>query len=155
MKFVVDIMLGKLAKYLRMAGQDVFYSNTINDDEILEIARNENRIVLTRDTLMLQRRECINNSIHSLLVIHDNILNKLKQVEAEFKIKMKPNLVRCVECNEILEKVTKDEIPGKVPPYVFKTQKNFLHCRKCDKYYWQGTHFKNISNTFKIINNKY
>lgn len=153
MKFIADIMLGKLAKYLRMAGHDVIYINTINDDEILRIARNENRVVLTRDTLMLQRRDCKNNTILSLLIRYDNILDQLKQVEAELKIKMKPNLVRCVECNEILEKVNKDKILKKIPSYVFKTQKNFLYCRGCDKYYWQGTHFENINNTFKVVNN--
>ena len=155
MKFIADIMVGKLAKYLRMAGNDVLYINDISDDEILKIAKNENRIVLTRDTLMLQRKDCKNNTIKSLLIKDDKILNQLKQIKSELQINLKPNLIRCLDCNEILVKVNKEDIPGKVPPYVYKTQKNFLYCSTCDKYYWRGTHYESIINTFKVINNKH
>lgn len=155
MKFIADIMVGKLAKYLRMAGNDVMYINDISDNEILKIAKNENRIVLTRDTLMLQRKDCKNNTIKSLLIKDDKILNQLKQIKSELQINLKPNLIRCLDCNKILIKVKKEDIPSKVPPYVYKTQKNFLYCGNCNKYYWRGTHYDSINNTFNIINNKH
>jgi uncharacterized protein with PIN domain len=155
MKFIADIMVGKLAKYLRMAGNDVLYINDIRDDEILKIAKNENRVVLTRDTLMLQRKDCKNNIIKSLLIKDDKILNQLKQIKSELRINLKPNLIRCLDCNEILIKVNKEDISSKVPPYVYKTQKDFLYCGNCNKYYWRGTHYDSINNTFKIINDKH
>ena len=57
MKFIADIMVGKLARYMRMAGYDVMYINTASDDQIIKIARETDRIILTRDSLMLTRRE--------------------------------------------------------------------------------------------------
>jgi hypothetical protein len=43
-RFVADVMLGKLAKWLRIAGYDVLYSNRYTDDELISVSRNENRI---------------------------------------------------------------------------------------------------------------
>ena len=52
-KFIADIMVGRLARYLRMAGMDVSYNNHYDDARIIETAKAESRIVLTRDALML------------------------------------------------------------------------------------------------------
>ena len=68
MKFIADIMLGRLARYLRMAGNDVLYFNNINDVEILCIAKDQDRIILTRDSLMLLRKDCKNKVISSILI---------------------------------------------------------------------------------------
>lgn len=152
MKFIADIMVGKLARYLRMAGNDVLYFNNISDDEILKIAKSEGRIVLTRDLLMLQRRPFKNNSIKSVFIKYDRVIKQLKQIKNDLAITLKPNLLRCIECNTELLKAQKENLKDKIPPYVYETQKDFLHCPQCDKYYWRGTHYDNISNTFKLIN---
>ena len=152
MKFIADIMVGKLARYLRMAGNDVLYINNISDDEILKIAKSEGRIVLTRDSLMLLRKPFKDNSIKSVFIKDDRVIKQLKQIKNDLGIPLKPNLLRCLECNTELLKAQKENLKEKVPPYVYKTQKDFLHCPQCDKYYWRGTHFDNINNTFKLIN---
>lgn len=152
MKFIADIMVGKLARYLRMAGNDVLYINDIDDDEILEIAKNDERIVLTRDSLMLLRKPFRNNSIKSVFIKDDSIIKQLKQIKNDLGIPLKPNLLRCLECNTELSKAQKENLKDKVPPYVYTTQKDFLHCPKCDKYYWRGTHYDNINDFFELIN---
>jgi uncharacterized protein len=151
MRFIADIMLGKLARYLRMAGNDVLYFNDISDDEILKIAKAQDRIILTRDSLMLQRKECKNRIISSMLIRDDDFLKQLKQVKDELSIILKPLLVRCLKCNSLLEKAIKPEIEGKVPPFVFKTQERFMYCSGCSKYYWRGTHYENICRTFMLV----
>lgn len=151
MKFIADIMAGKLARYLRMAGNDVLYINGINDDDILKIAESEDRIVLTRDSLMLLRRPFKNNSIKSIFIKDDRVVNQLKQIKNDLGISLKPNLIRCLECNTRLLKAQKENLKDKVPPYVYKTQNDFLHCPKCEKYYWRGTHYESINNAFKLL----
>jgi uncharacterized protein with PIN domain len=151
MKFIADIMVGKLARYLRMAGYDVLYKNTATDDEIIKEALKTGRTVLTRDSLMLTRKEFKNGRIKHLLIRDDRLKKQLEQVQSEFGLSLKPNLIRCLECNSKLVKVKKEDIKNKVPPYVYKTHQNFLYCRKCDKYYWRGTHYHNIKNTFLNI----
>ncbi len=151
MKFIADIMVGRLAKYLRMAGYDVLYINTASDDQIIKKARETDRIVLTRDSLMLARREFKKGTVKYLFIKDDKLKNQLNQIKSDLKVLLKPNLVRCIECNRKLIKVKKEDIKNKVPPYVYKTQQNFLYCKKCDKYYWRGTHYDNIRNTFLSI----
>ncbi len=151
MKFIADIMVGRLAKYLRMAGYDVLYINTASDDQIIKKARETDRIVLTRDSLMLARREFRKGTVKYLFIKDDKLKNQLNQIKSDLKVLLKPNLVRCIECNRKLIKVKKEDVKNKVPPYVYKTQQNFLYCKKCDKYYWRGTHYDNIRNTFLSI----
>ena len=151
MKFIADIMVGKLARYMRMAGYDVMYINTASDDEIIKIARETDRIILTRDSLMLARREFKKGIIKYLYIKEDKLENQLDQIKLDLKVSLKPNLVRCIECNEKLIKVKKEDVKNKVPPYVYKTQQNFLYCKNCDKYYWRGTHYQNIKSTFLNI----
>lgn len=144
-------MVGRLAKYLRMAGYDVLYINTASDDQIIKKAGETDRIVLTRDSLMLARREFKKGTVKYLFIKDDKLKNQLNQIKSDLKISLKPNLVRCIECNRKLIKVKKEDVKNKVPPYVYKTQQNFLYCKKCDKYYWRGTHYDNIRNTFLSI----
>jgi uncharacterized protein with PIN domain len=151
MKFIADIMVGKLARYMRMAGYDVMYINNASDDQIIKIARETDRIILTRDSLMLARREFKKGIIKYLYIKEDKLENQLDQIKLDLKVSLKPNLVRCIECNEKLIKVKKEDVKNKIPPYVYKTQKNFLYCKNCDKYYWRGTHYQNIKNTFLNI----
>jgi len=154
MKFIADIMVGKLARYLRMAGYDVIYINDIEDDEVLSIAKKESRTILTRDVLMLQRKDCKNGIIKSLLIEDDNLLNQLEQVKKDLDVELKPKLIRCLDCNSLLEKVSKADLKEKVPPYVFKTQDHFLYCSNCEKYYWRGTHYDSINSVFDVLNEK-
>jgi uncharacterized protein with PIN domain len=151
MKFIADIMVGKLARYMRMAGYDVMYINNASDDQIIKIARETDRIILTRDSLMLARREFKKGIIKYLYIKEDKLENQLDQIKLDLKVSLKPNLIRCIECNEKLIKVKKEDVKNKIPPYVYKTQKNFLYCKNCDKYYWRGTHYQNIKNTFLNI----
>ena len=144
-------MVGKLARYLRMAGHDVLYKNTASDDEIIKTAVKTGRTVLTRDSLMLARKEFKKGIIKSLLIKDDKLKKQLEQIESELKLSLKPNLIRCIECNQKLAGVKKEDVRDKVPPYVYKTQQNFLYCKKCDKYYWRGTHYRNIKTTFLNI----
>jgi uncharacterized protein with PIN domain len=151
-RFIADVMVGRLARYLRMAGYDVLYSNKADDDEILEKARREDRIVLTRDTMMLKRRDFTRGVLRSAYITDDSLKKQLIQVMSCFDLKLEPNLIRCLECNSPLEEVKKAGLKGRVPPYVFKTQDNFRYCPSCSKYYWRGTHFDYMKKYFSGLN---
>lgn len=151
MKFIADVMLGKLAGYLRMAGYDVVYINDIDDNRFMKIARNENRTALTRDSLMLARREFKNGTLKFLYIKDDKPINQLRQVGSDLAVTLKPNLTRCLKCNSLLLKVKKEDVRGKVPQFVYKTSQTFLFCKNCDKYYWRGTHYSKIENIFQRV----
>lgn len=151
-KFIADVMVGRLARYLRMAGYDVAYMNDADDPQILDIARNENRIVLTRDTLMLQRREFNNGTLGSVYIKDDSLEKQLIQVKSAINIELRPDLIICLVCNGRLEEAEKADIEGDVPPYVYKTQDKFKYCKNCGKYYWRGTHYDYMKKYFDKLN---
>jgi uncharacterized protein len=137
--FAVDIMLGKLAKWLRLMGFDTFYSNTAEDDFLMDLALKEERILLTRDRILVER---MGNSAYFV----QNILlpEQLKEVATEFQLSHFHLPGRCSVCNGILVSISKSGIEKQVPPYVFQTQEDFFQCERCGKLYWEGTHIRHI-----------
>jgi uncharacterized protein with PIN domain len=137
MTFIADVMVGKLARWLRVLGFDVIYSNKLQDDEIMKIAAAEDRIILTRDVAFAAR--C--RKAHRLLFIeHNDWRAQLRQVVNVYGLKNFRVLSRCIECNSGLHAVDKERIAGNIPLYVYQTQERFSLCPSCDRIYWRGTH---------------
>ena len=140
MKFIADVMVGKLARWLRILGFDVAYSNKFEDDELLRIAEGENRIILTRDRGLASRRM----SAKCLLIASDNYKEQVRQVIAEFNLEHFDMFSRCIECNTELRQVDKEDVFERVPPFVYLTQERFAMCPSCGRVYWHGTHAAEI-----------
>jgi uncharacterized protein with PIN domain len=148
-RFIADAMLGKLAKWLRILGCDVAYDPDISDREIAERGLREGRIILTRDTLLIRKREVRGNHF---LVHGDSYRDQLRQVVTHFAIDPEGGLfTRCVRCNEPLAEVDKDQVAGEVPQYVYETQKSFSSCARCGRIYWKATHWKEMERHLKEI----
>ena len=146
-KFLADIMLGSLARWLRILGYDTAYDNQIEDDEIIERCRREHRVALTRDRRLTQRshlRGC-------LLIEGEELFEQIREVLQAIgqEIDLNRLLSRCLECNALLESVDKKRIRLQVPAYVFKTQSYFKRCPSCQRVYWGGTHRRNIYQRLK------
>jgi uncharacterized protein len=107
MKFILDVHLGKLARKLRMVGFDTLYRNDFEDDEIIEIALKEKRIILTRDVGILKNRLVT----HGYFVKSTQPARQIEEVIGRFDLSglIKP-LSRCIECNGTIVAVSKREI---------------------------------------------
>jgi uncharacterized protein len=137
MQFIADAMLGRLARWLRFLGFDVLYFPDISDSELVRIAREQDRRILTRDTRLVQRK----GLFHPLLITANNPLEQLMEVFGNVKMKLVVPLSRCVKCNSPLVPVNdKNEIADTVPEFVFLQHNDFLRCTECGKIYWKGTH---------------
>ena len=150
MRFILTPELGRLAKWLRILGFDTVYSTQINFSSLLIQALRDNRIILTRNSRFINKdrvAKCV--QIHS-----DQVNQQLKQILRDLDIR--PNtekmFSRCIICNVELNEIDKQQIKDKVPEYVFKTQDEFFNCPTCQRIYWSGTHWGNVSNTLKEIN---
>ncbi len=138
-------MLGKLAKYLRFMGYDTYYPNgKMSDDEILKIAKEEGRIIITRDKELAKRS-------NGFLVKSINYEEQLKEVIKKFNLNANNMLSRCSVCNEPLIPISKKDIRGKVPDYVYQNTDEFYICPKCHRIYWYGTHTARIEKKIKDI----
>ncbi|MBD3286576.1 hypothetical protein GF359_08385 [candidate division WOR-3 bacterium] len=131
-RFLVDVMLGKLARWLRVLGWDTEYRKDKSIDELLDRAAREGRVLLTRKQLEHER----------LVYIKSEILEEqLKQLERQFGVitDARP-FTRCIECNRMLERTDKKTVRGRVPFYTYSTQESFYTCPGCGKVYWPGSH---------------
>ncbi len=139
-KFLVDFMLGRLARWLRILGFDAAYYKDKEREGIIYRSLKEKRAVITRDASLSSRK-----ALALFRVKSDNYLHQLKEVLKEFELEINPDRIfsRCSECNLITEPVKKEKIRKKVPGYVFENHNAFSSCSGCGKIYWMGTH-KNL-----------
>jgi uncharacterized protein with PIN domain len=136
--FIVDAMLGRLARWLRIMGCDTEYFPEIGDAELVARSERSGRLILTRDRLLIRRRHARD---HSFLVEGDHYRDQLRQVAAAFAIDPWARfLTRCPECNAPLGDLDREMAEQLVPPYVFATQSLFHLCPECGRIYWGGTH---------------
>lgn len=148
MQFIADSMLGRLARWLRLLGYDTLYFSGIEDSLLLKIARQQNRILLTRDTRLVRVR-----GVSRFLLLYENdTFEQLRKVVRSFHLPL-PSLdgplklelqSRCVLCNAALKKSDRESNRDDVPPYVYQTSTVFKKCSGCGKPYWDGTHPEKI-----------
>jgi uncharacterized protein with PIN domain len=144
-RFIADSNVGKLARWLRIMGYDALFFNNIDDDRLIDIALKEKRIVLTRDTQIMRRRVVTNGQMKVILLQTDNPEEQLRQVVKELKLDYHlGQFTRCLECNQSLLPKTKEEMKDLVPPYVFRTQNQYMQCPSCRRIYWRGTHWQRM-----------
>ena len=147
-RFVADVMLGRLAKWLRIAGFDVLYSNRYADDELIALSRLEGRILLSRDTRLLIRK-----SVRRFVFLESGkVVEQIRQVfDATDTTSLPGLLTRCLSCNELLDDLPRETARELVPPYVFQTQPLFKSCRICRRVYWPGTHRQAVLRTLESL----
>jgi uncharacterized protein len=136
-RFVADVMLGRLAKWLRIAGFDVLYSNTYSDNELVRISNDDARILLSRDTRLLVRKE-----VRRFVFLESQELQEqIRQLFGDMHLEdISSPLTRCISCNEALQDAARESVRTLVPAFVFDTQERFKACPACGKVFWAGTH---------------
>lgn len=137
-RFIADDMVGKLARFLRLLGYDCVYQKDIDDRHLIERALADKRIILTRDTGLVEKVLAKNH----LLIDSNDPQIQFKQVISECNLEINPCTIlsRCLECNQRLRDIEKSEVAKRVWPYVYRTQEEFKICPECKRIYWEGTH---------------
>lgn len=143
-RFLVDGMLGRLAKWLRAAGHDVVYEAPFDDLALVDRSRREDRVLLTRDRELARRR-----GVRCLLIEGQEIDGQLSQVLRLFPAPAAGS--RCLRCNVPLESVPLSAVQDFVPPYVRQHQRDYWLCPSCRRVYWQGTHWQRIQERLRRI----
>lgn len=140
-KFVTDVHLGRLTRYLRMIGLDVLYKNNFEDDEIVLFSLKDRRAILTRDRGILKRNEVTHGYWIRSTKVEEQVNEVLKRFDLQKEIK---EFSRCIECNALLKPIKKEIIIYQLPPKVAQSQNEFYQCPSCNKVYWKGTHYQRM-----------
>ncbi|MCX7832713.1 MAG: Mut7-C ubiquitin/RNAse domain-containing protein [Ignavibacteria bacterium] len=141
-KFICDVQLGKLAKYLRILGFDTLYDNNYKPEDIIKLSLDDNRIILTRSiTLLKNHRISIGYWVRS-----ENPVEQLIQILSQLElIELITPFNRCSVCNGELETADKKLIENDLLNDTKKYFDEFFLCSNCKKVYWKGSHFKRIN----------
>ena len=139
--FILDTHLGKLAKYLRMLGFDTKYRNDFEDDEIIELALREKRIILTRDKLVLSSGRVTHGYYIRSTDKHKQLIEVVRKFDLYSQFK---SFTRCMTCNAELVLKNREEIGHLVQHDILQLYDEFFLCPSCNKVYWKGSHFKKM-----------
>jgi len=135
--FVLDSNLGRLTRYLRLLGFDCLYQNDYDDETVASIADRQQRIVLTRDRALLQRKIIT----RGYFVREVRPRPQVKEVLARFDLyRLVAPFKRCIRCNGELQAVDKQAIEARLEPKTRKYFDTFKRCTACGQIYWQGSH---------------
>jgi hypothetical protein len=147
-RFVLDGHLGKLASHLRMLGLDCLYNNGYEDDELVQISVEEQRILLTRDRLLLMRKVITQGYLLRSL----NPSEQLQEIIQRYRlVKWIKPFQRCIRCNHPLEAVRKETVLEKLEPLTKKYYDEFKLCPACEQVYWKGSHYEKMVRMIKDI----
>jgi len=137
MKFICDIMLGRLAKYLRVLGLDTVY---IKNYKYLP------HIIDKDSQYYFFTKRSKNVPQGSIIIKSDHVKEQLKEALPVIRDYLNENsfFTRCLNCNTLLVHIDREEIEGLVPEYVFHNQLEFKKCLSCNKIYWSGTHIAHM-----------
>lgn len=140
-RFVCDVHLGQLARYLRMLGMDARYDPDRSDPALARISAEDERMLLTRDVGLLKRSRVKLGTF----VRAQAPRRQLAEVVERFGLEAEADpLSRCLSCNVELGAAPSEAIEEQVPPQVRESHDVFVQCPACDSVYWAGTHVERM-----------
>ena len=143
--FILDGMLGSLARWLRIAGFDSIYFRDLDDDLLLDETRSSSRIMLTRDRELYQRAQ--KQGLKSIYLESEEVNAQLSHLKTELGLEFSASNSRCPRCNGLLKLTSKAEVEDMVPAESFNAFDEFWVCGECSRAYWKGSHWEKIRET--------
>jgi len=154
--FLVDAMLGSLARKLRVYGFDAEYFNRGSDNSILGRAKRSNRVILTADAALSDMAR--KRGAKCLFIRGGTDLERMRSLGLEAHrsmIRLRAGDSRCALCNRVLTPViAKEGLGRRVPETILNRHRLFYECRSCEKVYWRGSHWDRLRRVLKELDNK-
>lgn len=153
--FFVDAMLGNIAKKLRLLGYDTKYSSSIKDDDLIESAKKQGRVVISRDNELINKSK--NYNVKSIFITSSSEKDQLTDITNQLNIKklvVSGSTARCPKCNFHTIPIAKESIKNKIPKGVLDFNDDFWKCENCNQIYWEGTHIRNLQKLAGKINER-
>ena len=155
MLFLVDAMLGNIARKLRLFGIDSEYLSDVDDSTLIEKAKNENRTIISRDKNLVNKAK--KNGISSIYITKQDEAGQFLEILEITHLKLNKisgDTARCPKCNSLTFRINKSVVSNRIPERVLELQDEFWKCDLCDHLYWEGTHIKNLQEFVNKINLK-
>lgn len=136
-RFIADVHLGTLARYLRLLGFDTAWQRDLDDETIIDRSLAEQRIVLTRDKGILKNGRVT----HGYWLRATDAERQLAEVVRALDLvdSIEP-FTRCMECNGEIRSVSAADAAGEAPSRALEFHEEFARCQDCGRVYWSGSH---------------
>lgn len=147
-RFVADVHLGTLARFLRLLGFDTRYGNGLDDAELASITSREKRILLTRDVGLLKRKAVVRGQ----WLRSRDPEEQVAEIVAALHLRrtLRP-FTRCMACNGELVAIARQEVATLVPPRVYRRFRSFKQCEDCRRVFWRGSHFDRLRSLVRTL----
>lgn len=146
-RFLADVMLGKLARWLRALGYDAAWEPEIEDEDLVRRGIEEERVILTRD-----RGLASDWWVDAIVLIEsDDPLRQLREVADAVNLSRRAPFTRCTHCNQPLEPASPEEVRDRVPAGVLDHQERFTTCPACRRVYWSGGHVERMRKAIEEV----
>ena len=153
--FLVDAMLGNIARKLRIFGYDTLFLKDTSDTRLLGIALWEKRVLLTRDKELFRR--VIKEGIEGMLLEQYDEIGNIAYILSKCGIPhlcFDTGVARCSNCNVILRLRKAIDVAGCLPINIVKNNPNLFQCMNCGRIYWEGKHVSCLKLLAKRINSR-
>ena len=148
--FLCDAGLGGLARWLRAAGYEAVWIPDIEDAELLREARRREAMILTTDSMLMERRLLRDGVIPALWL--PPTLTMLEQLALVFReLGLSARDPRCMSCGGELRRVEKEAMRKRIPPKTWRWVDEYFLCARCDKLFWHGTHWQRIQTRLRQL----
>jgi uncharacterized protein with PIN domain len=148
-RFLSELSLAGLARWLRAAGYDAAWSITAAAD-YLDGEPSPDRVLLTSDCRVLERRAAHEEGRTVLWI--PSALSPREQLPMVLRdLGLARREPRCMACGGALDPVAKGEVAARIPPRTALWLDDYTVCRACGHLYWRGTHWDRISKTLAAI----
>jgi len=136
LRFIADVPLEDIARHMRALGFDVYYDSRLSSEEILEISKKENRIILTKSRSLLKHRDVT----HGMYIRSGTMEEQIRKILDDLDIRDSVRTFsRCLQCNTALKSISKEKIMERVTPRSSALHNEYAYCPVCDKIYLKGT----------------
>jgi len=147
-RFVADINLGDIVKYMRALGFDVHFDPLLSNKEIIRISKKHDRIILTKSKQLLKFKEVT----HGIFIRPGTYEQQISRIIDYLDIRHRITpFSRCLRCNGLLKSIPKESIVERIPPRTKEFCNEYVHCESCDKIYWKGTHYMKMQKVLDRI----
>lgn len=150
-RFIADINIRDVVKYMRALGLDVYYDSSLSPREIIRISKRKNRTILTKSRKLLKFRDVT----HGIFIRPGTTVEQIRGIIDYLSLsELIDPFSRCLQCNKPLVGVSKDSILDRIPPKTREFCDEYSYCEACDKIYWKGTHYTRIKKVVDEILSK-
>jgi|Deesub1362B_J571_1020462.scaffolds.fasta_scaffold20160_1 hypothetical protein len=146
-RFAADVMLGRLARWLRAMGYDTLFNPDWPRFLLPMEAKRENRILLTRSKRMAEEHP----EVPSLVIRSPHPREQLLEVVQAFDLGTDWIFTRCTLCNTPVHETGAEQARGRVPDGILQMETRFYECPGCGKIYWEGSHIKRFEDLLQQI----